>query len=103
MPEKYQVLVSPKANRMLIQHAAFLAGVSESAASELISDFTQDANSLSVLPERCPYLSDDLLPKRKYRKLLFSGHYLMLYQIIEDTVTIDYIVDCRQDYGWLIQ
>ena len=103
MPETYKVLISSKANRMLVEYAGFLAGVSETAASELIADFRESAEKLSSYPERCPYLYDDLLPKNKYRKLLFGGRYLMVYQIIGDTVYIDYVVDCRQDYGWLIR
>lgn len=27
--------------------------------------------------------------------------YLVLYQIRDDTVYIDYILDCRKDYNWL--
>lgn len=28
--------------------------------------------------------------------------YSMIFQIIDTTVYIDYIVDCRQDYTWLL-
>jgi hypothetical protein len=28
--------------------------------------------------------------------------YLLIYQIKGDTVYVDYVVDCRQDYGWLL-
>ena len=39
---------------------------------------------------------------QKYRKLLFEKHYLLVYQIINSTVYIDAVVDCHQDYSWLI-
>jgi len=29
--------------------------------------------------------------------------YLILYQIKEQTVYVDYIVDCRQNYSWLVK
>jgi hypothetical protein len=41
------------------------------------------------------------LPENKYRKLLVDRRYLLIYQIKDDTVRIDYMVDCRQDYVWL--
>jgi hypothetical protein len=42
-----------------------------------------------------------MLPANKYRKLLVDKRYLLIYQIKDGTVYIDYILDCRQDYGWL--
>lgn len=29
--------------------------------------------------------------------------YLVLYQIQDDTVYVDYILDCRKAYSWLIR
>ena len=29
--------------------------------------------------------------------------YLVLYQILDDTVYVEYILDCRKDYHWLIR
>ena len=29
--------------------------------------------------------------------------YLVLYQIQDDTVYVEYILDCRKDYSWLIR
>lgn len=28
--------------------------------------------------------------------------YLVLYQIKDDTIFVDHILDCRKDYDWLI-
>lgn len=28
--------------------------------------------------------------------------YLLIFQIREDIVYVDYVVDCRQDYAWLL-
>lgn len=102
MDEIYQVKISPKGNEMLVDHAAFLAGASEKAAFRLIKAFREGAKALARFPERCPWLWDDMLPKHKYRKLIFADKYLALFQIIGDTVYIEYVVNCRQDYGWLI-
>jgi hypothetical protein len=43
-----------------------------------------------------------MLPEHKYRKLLFEKRYLLIYQIKGNTVYVDAMVDCRQDYGWLL-
>lgn len=102
MDKAYQVSVSPKANQMLVDHAAFLAGVSESAAQSLIAEFREKASSLERCPERCPWLWDEMLPQHKYRKLILSEKYLIIFQVIGDAVLIEYVVDCRQDYIWLI-
>jgi hypothetical protein len=51
---------------------------------------------------RCPWLADPLIPSYKYRKLLFARRYLIVFQVIENIVSIDAVVDCRQNYGWLI-
>ena len=29
--------------------------------------------------------------------------YMLIFQIADDVVYADYVVDCRQDYGWLIR
>ena len=60
-------------------------------------------DGLSRFPKRAPELNDAYLPPHKYRKLLFAEHYLMVYQVAERKVFVDFIVDCRQDYQWLIR
>jgi plasmid stabilization system protein ParE len=100
--KRYQVIISERAGEMLVQHARFLAQVSVQAAEKLRLDIVEAAKSLQVFPERGSWLVDPLLPANKYRKLLVDKRYLLIYQIKDDTVYIDYLVDCRQDYGWLI-
>jgi plasmid stabilization system protein ParE len=82
---------------MLEDHVRFLARVSEAAADRLVEQFKIHAESLSRSPERFSYLSDPLLPKRRYRKLLFEKRYLLVYEVTENTVYIDAVADCRQD------
>jgi plasmid stabilization system protein ParE len=99
---QYTVSVSERATDMLVDHARFLAQVSESAASRLVTAFKANAESLQYMPERCPWLSDPLIPEYKYRKLLFEKRYLIVFQIRDSSVYIDAVVDCRQDYGRLL-
>lgn len=100
--DRYRVVVSDRAVEMLVSCARFLANVSEQAAEELVTAFSEKAASLQQLPERCPWMDSAYIPKRKYRKLTLAETYLMIYQIKGDAVYIDYVLDCRQDYRWLL-
>jgi hypothetical protein len=101
--KKYTVIVSKRAAGMLVSHASFLAQASETAALRLTDSFVIAANSLETMPQRCPFLNNDYIPKNKYRKLIFEEKYLIIFQIVDDKVYVDHIVDCRQDYGWLVK
>jgi len=98
----YKVIISDEVAQMLVSHARFLAQVSEKAALDLIAEFSAKAKSLEEFPERNPWLSDPLVPADKYRKLLMAKRYLLIYQVKGDNVYVDAVVDCRQDYGWLL-
>lgn len=100
--KKYIVIVSERASEMLISHTRFLAQVSEQAAQNLIEDFKASAKSLEDLPERNTRLDVPAMSINKYRKLLLDKQYLLIYQIKGDVVYVDYFVDCRQDYEWLL-
>ncbi len=80
----------------------FLAEVSEQAAQNLVDDFRVTAKSLEKYPDSNPWLSDSALPINKCRKLLLYRRYLLIYQVKNNTVFVEYIVDCRQNYGWLL-
>jgi len=86
---------------MLLNHARFLAQVSEIAANRLVDDFISKAKTLEYMPERCPWLSGNGIPERKYRKLIFEKYYMLIYQVIGDSVYVDAMVDCRQEQ-WLL-
>lgn len=59
----YPVIVSEQAERMLVSHAAFLAQVSPQAAERLVVSFETAANSLDTMPQRCPWLTGEYLPR----------------------------------------
>lgn len=99
----YSVIVSEKAKKMLVSHAAFLAKVSPTAAEKLVDDFQETASSLESMPNRCPWFSGAYIPKHQYRYIVFSKRYMLIYQIVDNTVYIDYCIDCRQDYNWLLK
>lgn len=100
--KQYKVIVSERASDMLVQHTRFMAKVSQQAAEKFRAELVEAAKSLQSFPERNSVLSDLVLPVNKYRKMVVSSQYLLIYQIKGDMVHIEYIVDCRQDYQWLL-
>lgn len=101
--KKYKVIVSEKATRMLVEYAVSLADVSPSAAERLVSSFEAAAESLETMPFRCARLTGEYIPANKYRFLVFEKQYIIIFQIVDDVVYADYVVNTKQDYGWLLQ
>lgn len=99
----YRVIISERATQMLIFHAAFLSQVSPEAAERLTVEFEKTANSLEMMPQRCPWLTGEYIPRNAYRFILFEKRYVIIFQIVDNIVYADYVVDCRQDYSWLIR
>ncbi|HHW44493.1 MAG TPA: type II toxin-antitoxin system RelE/ParE family toxin [Desulfotomaculum sp.] len=100
---QYKVIVSDRARQMLAGHVCFLAQKSPTAARKIKNDLMDAIRSLHQMPERFPFLEAEFIPPNKYHKIFIKKWYLILYQVKDQTVYVDYIVDCRQDYGWLIR
>lgn len=100
--KKYTVVVSDKAAAMLVYHVKFLARVSPETANKLRREIIIEAKALEIMPESYPWLNCDEIPANKYRKNLVSKRYLLIYQMRDDKVYVDDILDCRQDYKWLL-
>ena len=99
---KYIVIVSDRAKEMLGVHIRFLAQINKSAAIELKNRLVMEMRSLEEMPQRYPFFNEPYLPANKYHKIFVKNNYLVLYQIKDNTVFVDWIVDCRQDYQWLL-
>ena len=95
--DKYEVFVSPSANDRMYDHFMFLAQVSKSAANKLLIQLIDDIQSLQYMPQNNPYLDRPYLEKGKYRYKLSYKRYRIVYKIINKTVLIEDIQDCRQD------
>ncbi len=100
---KFQVIVSKRAAQQLVEQAAFVARLEERLSHQLVADFRTAANSLQNFPYRNPVLRSDVFTTEKYRKMVFGKWYLLIYQIKGERVFVEYVVDGRQDYQWLIQ
>ena len=100
---KNKVIISDRAKEMLGMHIRFLAQISKTAATKLKSRLVEEIRSLQDMPQRYPFFNENYIPANKYHKLYVENWYLVLYQIKDDTVYVDWIVDCRQDYQWLLK
>lgn len=100
--KKYKVIVSDRAKRMLGAHIRFMAQVNKDAASTKKKEIISAIRSLNYMPQRFPFFEEAYIPPNKYHKMFIEKWYLILYQIQDDTVYVEYIVDCRKDYNWLI-
>jgi hypothetical protein len=94
---KYSVPVSPKAREMLFEHAIFLSQVSMNRAYELFDLFEERVASLEIMPERCPQYVNPYIHSGKYRKLALGNYLLILFQVTDNTVHIELVIDSRAD------
>ena len=100
--KKYKVIVSDRAKRMLGAHIRFMAQVNKDAASTKKKEIITAIRALNHMPQRFPFFEEAYIPPNKYHKMFIEKWYLILYQIQDDPVYVEYIVDCRKDYNWLI-
>ena len=100
--KKYKVVVSDRAKQTLGMHIRFMAQVNKKAATAKKKEILSAMRSLSQMPQRFPFFEEMYIPPNKYHKMFIDNWYLVLYQIQDDTVYIEYVLDCRKDYSWLI-
>lgn len=99
---KYRVIVSNRAKQMLAIHIHFITNVNKKAAVEKKKEILAAMHSLSQMPQRFPFFEEMYITPNKYHKMFIEKWYLVLYQIQDETVYVDYVLDCRKDYSWLI-
>ena len=100
---KYKVIVSDKAKRMLGTHIRFVVQVNKQEAAAKKKEIMTAMRSLCQIPQRFPFFEELYITPNKYHKMFIEKWYLILYQIQDDTVYVEYILDCRKDYSWLIR
>ena len=101
--QKYKVEISDRAKNMLVVNVRLLAQKNPSAARNMKIRLLKTIRSLSTMPERNPFFSGEFVPPNKYHKMVDDNRYLLLYQIKDRKVYVDYIIDSRQDYSWLVR
>ena len=100
--KKYKVIVSDRAKQMLGTHIRFMAQVNKEAAIAKKKELITAMRSLESMPQRFPFFEESYIPPNKYHTMFVEKWYLILYQIKDNTVYVDYILDCRKDYSWLM-
>jgi len=98
----YNVIISDRAKQMLGVNIKFLAQASPEGALKLKDNLLKAIRSLELMPQRCPFFNEPYIPSNKYHKLVVQDRYIILFQIKDSNVYVDYVLDCRQDYQWLI-
>ena len=101
--KRYKVIVSDRAKRMLGTHIRFMAQVNKEAAAAKKKEIMTAMRSLCQMPQRSPFFEEPYITPNKYHKMFIEKWYLVLYQIQDNTVYVEYILDCRKDYSWLIR
>jgi hypothetical protein len=96
---KYDVIVSKKADEMLVSHVRFLAQVSIPAAKVLRNEFCSVLVALKDNPFQFHQEENLGLPSGKYRRVVFATRYKAVFSIFENTVSIDAIIYCRRSMG----
>lgn len=99
---KFKVIVSDRAKRMLSSHFGFIAKINKEAALSQKKELLFSISSLDHMPRHFPFFEAPYVVSNKYHKMFVKSRYLILYQIKDDTVYVDYIIDCRKDYSWLV-
>ncbi|WP_104804347.1 type II toxin-antitoxin system RelE/ParE family toxin [Blautia marasmi] len=101
--KRYKVIISDRAKRLLGMHIRFMAQVSKEAAAAKKKEIMTAMRSLTQMPQRFPFFEGSYITPNKYHRMFIEKWYLVLYQIQDDTVYVEYILDCRKEYGWLIR
>lgn len=100
---KYKVIISDRAKIMLAEHVRFMAQVDKKAALKMKNEIVKAIKSLDEMPQRYPFFNEPYIPPYKYRKMFIKPWYLVLYQIQDDIVYADYILDTRTEYSFLFR
>lgn len=98
----YNVIISDKAKRMLGTHIRFMAQVNKGAAAAKKKEIMDALKSLKRMPERFPFCEEPGITPNKYHKMFIPKWYLVLYQIQDNTIYVEYVLDCRTEYSWLL-
>ncbi|MCL2689326.1 MAG: type II toxin-antitoxin system RelE/ParE family toxin [Chitinispirillia bacterium] len=92
------VHISPAADDRISYHVNFLKRVSISGALRLYDKFCKELGSLDFNPERCPryFSSKKAVDDTMFRYKFCAKRHRIVIEIVDDTVYIQDVQDCRQ-------
>ncbi len=100
--EKYQVVVSDKAQSDIAECISFVKNVSKEAAIKLVKDLYTAFALLDSFPEKNPLFS---MPKTfpvVLRKQVVNKRYIVLYAVEKQKVVIYRVLDARRDFAQIL-
>ena len=80
-------------------HLEALANVNISDTENLYISFWDVVVHLAAYPDRNPLIRISSAPEAEYRRALFGQHHAILYEVADEKVFIDAVVDLRQNIG----
>lgn len=99
---RYRVSISGEAYHTLLEQVAFLAKVNAPAARALKTRLLSEIRSLEENPFRFRSL-DPRNPHDAYRLMFVPKWYGVIYLVLGAEVFVEYVVDLRGDYSWLLE
>lgn len=100
--EKFEIVISSKAQSDFANCIEFLLSVSKEAAIDLSNNILDALESLNLFPERNPIFDMPKSCPYIVRKMIIKGRYIALYSIIENKVVVFRILDSRKKFEYLI-
>ena len=100
--DKFNVIITKKAQADLSDCISFVLKVSKEAAIKLSDDIYVAIESLDILPERNPIFE---MPKAfpfVVRKQIINKRYIVLYTVEGNDVVIYRIIDSRRKFNYLL-
>ena len=102
----YRVVVTADAEQDLENFILYLLleKKNEQAAQNLLDDFEETKDILSIVASSLRYCDNPKLKELGYKRINFVRHrYFMLYRVVEDMVIVDNIFHESQDYENCLQ
>lgn len=101
MAKKYEVVVTPSAQRDLTEIKIYFTNILKTASNSVFEKFLEQVRLLKVLPFTYPVHQDSLLKLVGYRVIPIDN-YLMFYVVRGDTVQIHRILYAKRNYTQLL-
>lgn len=86
--------ISKKARDDLLFYSSYKRKFGKKTSEKFLIDFNSSIKLLKLFPYMYPKINFD----SDYRKILFNKNFLIAYLINEDTIFIDSIINCKQNY-----
>lgn len=100
--KEYSIVISDDAKNSFANHILFLKSFDVILAKNIATAIINAVETLKYFPNRNPYFNEEYITKNKYYKMFVEKYYLIIYQIKDETVYVEIILDCRSDYTWIV-